>query len=166
MPVPTTPSVDQQILDQLVQTAIDQLGLAHKDVQRPGREGNQVQADAGGNMPDAWLLITAGQEDAVESDGAVGMNTWSMPVTVDCHLIKIPDGVDLDTYAKRWNAALVKAFLIDPQRTDTNGVELALDTHLRGKFGPVAVDEMRDVLCGLELEIQYRHPFADPYTVG
>lgn len=166
----TTKSIKQRVEDQLEADLRDRLNLAVKDVQWADLEqGNQAQADAAGNMPDAWLLLSSGEEDQLgpeDERAAIRHETQILPVTVDAHLLRLPP--DFETwrgYANAWVAALKAAVMANPYRTDSGGTELAMDTRVVGSFPLIPVEGQRDRVCGIELEIDYRHNLADPYTV-
>lgn len=163
-------SVKERIEEQVRLALVTALSLADKDVQRQD-DKNEPTADDDGAMPDVWVLLSVGDEDVLpqeDEDAALGMETMTLPLTIDVHLVKgKPAGKTLVQWCNQYVALVKQALMTDPHRTETgSSAQLALDTHIAGTFGPLYDDDRRETLCGVDAEIMYRHPEADPYTVG
>lgn len=168
-------SVKERIERELVATLVRELEVDARHVQRWDQSGNDVVPNNDGSLPEAWLLITPADEDVAEGGGdeaAIGTSESILPITIDCHLLKPAEAAETTSeYGNRWLARLRAAVKSNPHLFEggppPDGEQyLAIDTQIVGTFGPASGDGARDVLVGLELEIHYRTPEADPYTVG
>ncbi len=136
-------TVAERIERQIQQALIDGLSLAVKDVQRFSHEGNSVEADGSGDLPDFWIIVTAGEEDELGDDSelaAINMQTKVLPVTVDMHIRRVPAGWTAGGYGNHLVGLLTALLMNDPTRTEGGasggGSELALDTDIAGSFAP------------------------------
>lgn len=170
------PSVRERIERQVRAAIMQQFDLPAKDVQRWAREGNDAEPDDAGELPPVWMVLHFPDEESTANAGeeAYDVDEWLLPYTIDVHLLTIPQGLTASEYANRWTAALHKLLVGDPTRTeldaegelDPDGEQLAIDTRVASRFSPAPFNEQREVICGIEGEIHYRHAHADPWTVG
>lgn len=168
-------SIRERLEKQVRAKLIADLSLDARHVQRVARDGNDCAANDDGTLPGHWLLIIAGDEDNDTDEHSLGTAELVLPLTVDIHILTVPDAMTIAEHANALRATVVQSLLSEPQwPEDASGDELALESFVVGTYGPMPGYEgdgggnsgggVRDWLCGVEIEIRYRHAEADPYT--
>lgn len=161
-------------------------------LQRVEADGNNPPVPAGGDRPAVWVVVHFGDADVLDGeDGAstCGALAYVTPVIVEAHLFGEAPPEDpgspvdeatnprLSTkgWANRVNADVVAVLEADRGNLYEDGVgsapgpsnpALVQETEVRGTFGPTVAKQQRDVECGVECDLHWRHLRGDPEAVG
>jgi hypothetical protein len=163
-----TASILERIDAELMRTLRVGLGLETKDAQHWQAAGNEPVADASGNLPPWWLVLTAGDLDLAD-EAAIQTETVTITYTVDIHVGTIPAGLTDQQTARRLIAraheAVMTNRMLEEGGAGSGGDRLAIDLAVIAPgFGPLAGADARDMLCGIELEITARTPQDDVHS--
>lgn len=159
---PLRERIEQQIRRNLIAHLAT---VADANIQRFDDERNQPIPGEDGELPDVWIVITAGDDDVLQEDYAIGTEDQSLPITVDIHLRKgaQPADMTLSQWANTWIAAVRKSLRLGALLIEADTEEqLAQDTAILGTFAPQPSTCEREYVCGVEAEVQYRFDDADP----
>ncbi len=165
------PTVRERVKAQLranVAAFLADFGITDQNVQRWNRKGNKPVGETGDVPPDNfhWCLIQFGESD-LDDENPTDREGFVLPFDVELHINQRDDDEhSTDEFGERWLGVLHQAVMSDPdlEETDTE-IELG-DVKVIGQYGPDSGSEETEVIVGIEGEIQFRHPEADPYTVG